>query len=551
MMGVAPVDVFPTHGLFDGGTATMVTCDNNLAMMSCFSELNLRFKKKTSIWLTDSNDASMASPPVHSAFGLGLSLSGYVGHMSLMLLAGSRLLFADIWPHFALIPRCLPLNGSPTRVTFSQTWNCLVVALQQDDKPTLAFIDPDTGMHIASASDKDRNPSEFISGLGHTGDRIYGLSEWLYVKDGKTFAFLLVTTKDGRLLIVSVNKVESRHDDGGVKRLQYWTRYKKVLGGKSIYSIVGDNDGIIFCADKTIHWDVLDLAEKRLRPMKQYELDSPATSLRVSNGKIFALTTMHSLEVIDHRAGEENDMALIHTDTISRTTVHAIDIGADGQDADTSKWPVTMLSDHKGGLAGVWIPWGQRNKEFRTIFEGILPTSVRRFTHARSRPLWLGSDTRNRYGVIASSKGGSEVFGVSVDGSLRHFTVISLELWRVLSLVQNLAQRSRWFNLTSRGSSDSESMASDDDIDIEPQLHPKLMHIDGDLLHRCLRYRLLEKMVGTADGLDLFFEYLDGLEGGSLTDDFRDGIGNSEEDRQRAYFKLGYDVLDYVLAPVL
>lgn len=547
---MAPVDVFPTHGPFDGGIAAMTCCDNNLTMMSNFSALDLKFRQKNFIWLTDSNDASMPSPPVHSAFGLGLSLSGYTGHMSLMLLAGSRLLIADVWPHFSLVPRCLPLDGTPTRVIFSQTWNCLVVAMLRDDKSTLAFIDPDSGLQIATASDKDKKPSDFISGLGHAGDRIYGLSEWLYVKDGKTFAFLLVSTKDGRLLIVSVNKSESRPGNGSARRLQYWTRYKKVMG-RPIYSIVGDNDGIIFCVDRTIHWDVLDLTEKKLRPMKQYEVDSPVTSLRVANGKIFALTTMHSLEVIDHRVGEDDEMDLIHTDAVSRTTIHMTDIGTDGTDPEISRWPVTMLSDHRGGLAGVWIPWGQRHKEFQTIFEGILQTSVRRFTQARSRPLWLGSNTRNRYGTVASSEEGSEVFGVSLDGSLRHFTLLNLELWRVLSLIQNLALRSRFFNPMSGGPSDSDSVVSDDDVDIEPQPHPKLMHIDGDLLQRCLEKRILEKLVGTADGLDLFCEYLDDMEGGRWTEEFRDGIGTSEEQRQGAYFKLGYDVLDYVLAPVL
>ncbi|KAF5133642.1 hypothetical protein E5D57_004268 [Metarhizium anisopliae] len=549
-MGVAPVDVFPTHGLFDGDFAAMACCDNNITMMSNFSMSSLKFQKKHFIWLTDSNDASMPSPPIHSVFGLGLSLSGYSGHMSLMLLAGSRLLIAEIWPHYSLVPRSLPLNGSPTRVIFSQAWNCLVVALLKDGKSTLAFIDPDSGMHLASACDKDRNALEFISGLGHPGDRIYGLNEWLYVKDGKTFAFLLVTTKEGRLLIVSVNKSESRTGDGGGKRLQYWTRYKKVMA-KPIYSIVGDNDGIIFCVDKTIHWDVLDLTEKKLRPMKQYDVDSPVISLRVFNGKIFALTTMHSLEVIDHRAGEDNPMSLIHTDAISRTTTHMTDIGTDGRESDVvGRWPITMLSDHRGGLVGVWIPWGQRDKEFQTIFEAILPNSVRRFTHARSRPLWLGSETRNRYGVVASSKEGSEVFGVSLDGSLQHFTLVNLELWRILSLVQILAQRNRLFNAMGGPPSDSDSAGSEDDVDIEPRLHPKLMHIDGDMLYRCLENRLLEKLVGTADGLDLFCEYLDGLDGGRWTDRFRDGIGNSEE-REAAYFNLGYDILSYILAPAL
>ncbi|KAG6017036.1 hypothetical protein E4U54_008585 [Claviceps lovelessii] len=551
VMGVAPVDVFRVHGSFGGGTAALACADNDLIMMTQFSETKLKFQTKNYIWLTDSNDSSMPSPRVHSAFSLGLSLSGgYAGHTSIMVLAGSRILFADVWPHYALVPRCLPLNGTPTRIIFSHAWNCLVVAMLRSDRPTLEFIDPDTGKHIAAASDKDKNPLEFISGLGHAGDRIFGLSEWLYVKDGKTFAFLLVGTKDGRLLIISVNKLESRCGDSDDRRFQYWTRYKKLFG-KPIYSVVGDEDGIIFAVDKTIYWDVLDLTEKKLKQMKQYELDSPATSLRVSHNKIFALTTLHSLEVIDHRTGVGTDMVLSHTDSIARTTVHMIDIGTNAGFPSDSRWPVTMLSDTRGGITGVWVPWGHQNKEFEVIFESSLPTSVRRFAYANGRAPWLRSERQNRYGVIASTEGGTDVLGVSLDGSLRHFTLIDIELWRLLSLIQNLAQRRPYLKSPRASLSDSESMVSDECLDFEPQLHPKQMHIDGDLLSQCLEYRLVEKIVGTGDGFELFREYLDGLEGGRWTESFRDVIGQSDEERQGAYFGLGYDVLAYLLAPVL
>ena len=375
-IGVSPVEVFPAADHFDGDNAALLCCDNSLVMMTAFSPRLGKFQRKQFVWLTDANDASMPSPPTHSVCSMRHNLSGYAGHMSLMIQAGSRLLLAEIWPHVGLVPRCLPVEGTPTRIIYSQTWNCLVVALLKGDRPTLAFIDPESGETISVPSDKDGKPSEFVSGLGHSGDRIYGLHEWLYVKDGRTFSFILVATKDGRLLIVSVTKTRARTDDGEVKRLHYWTRYKKVLG-QPIYSVVGDDQGIIFCVDKTLHWEVLDLAEKKLRPMNEYELDSPATSLRVEGGNIFALTTMHSLEVVDYKTGANGDMALRHSDQVSRRTVHMIDAGhpANGRVG----WPVTLLSDQRGGIAGIWIPWGQHNKEFDVVFEGMLPASVRRF----------------------------------------------------------------------------------------------------------------------------------------------------------------------------
>ncbi|KAK3192549.1 hypothetical protein K4F52_001348 [Lecanicillium sp. MT-2017a] len=459
------------------------------------------------------------------------------------MLAGSRILMTDIWPRAAHVPRAIPIEGTPTRIIFSHTWNCLVVALLKDDKTTLDFIDADTGLSISDPSDKDKNPSEFISGLGHAGDRIYGLHEWLYVKDGRTFSFILVTTKDGRLLIVSLKEMESSPTEGSGRKLKYWTRYKKWLG-KPIYSVVGDDDGLIFCAERTLHWEVLDLADKKLKPMKEYQLDSPATSLRVENGKIFALTTMNSLEVIDHRTSFGSDMALLHTDQISRRTVHMVDVG--NQDATSNQWPVMLLSDYRRGFAGVWVPFGQDNKELQCVFEGELPTSVRRFAKVRSRPPWATATRTRRYGTIPSSPDGAEVVGVALDGALLHFTLLGIELWRFLCLIQNLAQRSKTMRpLVSQSSSESE----DDEMDLEPQIHPKMMHVDGDLLGRCLEQHTLEKVVGDGDGLDLFCEYLDGLEGGRCTAEFCDATDDGE--RRERYFETAYNVLDYLFSPVL
>lgn len=513
---------------------------------------------------------SMPSPPAHSVCSLRHNISGYAGHMSLMVQAGSRLLLVDIWPRVGLVPRSIPVGGTPTRIIYSQTWNCLVVALLKGDKPTLAFIDPESGETISIPSDKDGKPLEFISGLGLLGDRIYGLYEWLYVKDGKPFSFILVATKCGQLLIVSANKTRYRMSDGRVRRLHYWTRYRKALG-RPIYSIVGDDQGIIFCVDRAVHWEVLDLAEKKLRRINEYELDSPATSLRVVGGRILALTSLHSLEVIEYkRAGTSGSMALIHSDRVSRRTVHMIDAGVPAE--GRGGWPVTLLSDQRGGIAGIWVPWRQRSKEFDVLFEGMLPASVRRFAGTRSRPPWLADGRHARYGTLPNTEDGADILGIALDGSLQHFTLIGLELWRFLCLVQNMARVSPEMapladaaalgrdkvevedadcNGDGDGDGDGDDKDdNDDDADLEPRRNPSSMHIDGDLLERCLRRRALDKMVRKADRFALFCEYLDGLQGGRYTQGFRGGAVPEQEKRGK-YVRLGYAILEYLVDPVM
>ncbi|KAF4984390.1 hypothetical protein FZEAL_413 [Fusarium zealandicum] len=547
-LGMSPITVFAASGPFDGGPASFACCDNSLFILTDFSERRGMFKMKNLVWPTDSSDASMPSPPIHSVYCLEDSLSGYRRHLSLMLLAGTRILLVDIWPHVGPVPRSIPLEGTPMRVIYSKTWKALVVANENNNRPTLSFIDPDSGAKISSATDKEKNTSEYISGLGHAGDRIFGLYEWLYVKDGKTFPFIVVTTQQGRLMIVSVTATEIETDNGPTRHLRYWTRYKKKGFVDPIYTVVGDAVGLLFCVGSVLHWEVLDLAEKKLKPMKQFRLDSPATSLRVVGSKVCALTTSHSLQVVDlHVESEDAEVSLIHSDQVTRYTGHVVEMG-DSED-QPGMWPVSIISTSQAGIAAVWIPWGRRNKEFEIVAEGRLPTSIRRFRRGRTRPLWSTMDRQRQYNTLFSTVDQAEVLGVSLDGSLQHFALIGMDLWRFLRLIQNLAYHNTDVCPFARRSlpSGEGDMELDMDLELEPQTYPDMMHVDGDLLKRCLDQRALKSLTSIGDGMDLFCEYLDGIDHGVHTANFR----ASGDDAQGKFLQLGYDILEYVLPPAI
>ncbi|KAK2924087.1 Cleavage/polyadenylation specificity factor, A subunit, N-terminal [Fusarium oxysporum f. sp. vasinfectum] len=528
-IGISPTNVFPASSLFDGKHAFFACCDNSLSIMTDFSPKGSRFKTKTRIWATDSNEPSMSSPPVHAAFCLEGSLSGYQRHMSLMLLSGTRVLLVDIWPHVGPVPRSILLGGTPMRVIFSQIWKVLVVAHLKDDRPTLSFIDPESGVNVATAANKDKQPSDYISGLGHPGDRIFGLYEWTYVKDGKLFPFIIVTTQHGRLMIVSVTALKPESDDGPTRKLQYWTRYKKKGFAEPIYTVVGDDVGLLFCVGKVLHWEVLDLAEKKLKPMKQFRLDSPATTLRVEGTKACVLTAQHSLQVIDLNVESENsDPSIIHSDRVTRFTGHVIEMG--DSEEEPGKWPLSVISTAQAGFAGVWIPWSQRHKEFEVVVTGSLPTSIRRFRKGHTRPFWSAVDRQRRYNTLFSTADQADILGVSIDGSLHQFSLIGLDLWRFLRLIQNLAYQDKKICPFVRNK-------------LEPQRFREMMHIDGDLLKRCLDMSALEELVLIGDGIDLFCEYLDGIDDGIYTEGFRE----TGSQGRKKYIELGYEILEYVL----
>ncbi|PTB72969.1 hypothetical protein M440DRAFT_1340680 [Trichoderma longibrachiatum ATCC 18648] len=541
IIGVARVDVFPTSVPYAGASTAFACCDNRLILLSNYSPEDCKFNGKHYIWPTDLSDPQMPCPPIHSIHRITQNLSGQDGHTSLLILAGSRLLLADFGPHIGNVPRSIPIEGTPSRVIFSQTLNCLVVAMIIDDRPTLKFIDPDSGSTISVATDKDRREVDFISGLGRYGDRVFGLHEWLYKKDGRVFPFILVTTQAGELIIVSTEKLHARSAEGDSRVLRYWTRYKKRLPGE-VYSITADAEGLIYCVHKTLHWEVLDLAERKLKPVKQFLLDSPAISLRASKGKIFALTALHSLEVIDYQSTEDGSMELVHCDQMSRRGVHMIDIGdpAEGQ----GQWPLTLVSDQVGVIAGLWIPLGQRDREFQVVFEAMLPSSVRRFVRARRGPPWLVDSTQRRYGTLPSSPDGSEILGVSLDGSLHQLSLLGIELWRLLLMIQTLAQ-------TKAGITSLDTLQVDsrvDILDLELQPTPKITHIDGDLLKRCLKLRILERLLGSDDIFHVYCYHLDAIGGGAYTVGFK---YEGETRRRERYFELGYEVIKFLVAPAL
>lgn len=542
-LGIGPSSVFPASGSFNGNAAIFACCDNNALIMTDFCHRANHFKAKYSVWPTDAKDSSMPAPLINSMYCLSDCISGYPGHMSLMLLSGSRILLTDVLPYVGPVPRCIPLEGTPSRVLFSQTWGCLVVAHTLDDCSTLSFVEPESGLIISTPCDSNREETPFASGLGKPGDRVLGLHEWRYVKDGQVFAFIIVTTKDGSLMIISVQVSENQGRDGSARQIKYWTRYKKKGFQEAVNSVVGKGADLVYCVGKTLHWEVLDLVEKKLVAMKEYILDSEATSLRMADGKVYALTTEHSLQVVNLRAGKQgNDISKTPMDEFTRFTAHEIEMG-DSVDKP-GEWPISLLGDVEYNIAGVWAPWGKRDGRFTTVFDGHLSASIRRFRRGHTRPLWARSGGQRKYNSLLSTTDGAEVVGVAVDGSLYHFSLIGLDLWRFLRLVQSLAHHSEAIcPLTHR------PVPASEDWQLESQPHQIVMQIDGDLLQRCLDRRALESLtkIGDGAGLVLFCEYLDALDGGVYTEGLKDG----SEDGEKGYFELAYSILEYLLGPVL
>ena len=524
------------------GSSILVSCDKNLILLrdheaggALFD--SVRSKDKLRVWPVDASNMAAAPPAVDYGITVGLPSTRH-GTTSILIISGSRILLAELQHQPGPVHRHLPVGGTPMKVIYSQHLQCLVAAVSKDNKPTLMFLDPDTGEDLGRPTDKTTGSAvDFISGLGRPGDRIFSLLEWEFKKDGNTWRYILVSTRDGRLIMVGTARGEPRED--GLAPVRYWKQFQKKGFDRPVYSVVGYDEGLIYCVGQTIHWDVLDTTEKKLKSVKSFELGSPATTLKIANGKLMALTSRDSLEIIDNGPAEREATGLSHVDPKARHAIHMMEVA--GTQPEEPLGSVVLLADRDCGVTGLWVPWQTPGRDCEVVLEAELPTSIRRFRRGRTRPVWEQSRHTPKYGRLVSTLDDAEILGISLDGSMQHFTLLDTDIWRFLRFVQNIAlTNEELYPFTHERNVDY------NEFDPEPRPDKGLeMHVDGDMLRRCVEKRALERLVSWPSHETRFVELLHELGGGRYTAGLAGGGG------REAYFKLAYDILDYFLRPVL
>ncbi|KAH8804808.1 mono-functional DNA-alkylating methyl methanesulfonate N-term-domain-containing protein [Xylogone sp. PMI_703] len=552
-----------------------VTCDSkiysiirNSSYNSGTSFLN-RYWAINQIWVTNVLDPALAQPNIDSITRLPTGFLRGSEDRTLLLVSGSQLMLAGLAPRSTAVPRHIPIRGTPSRILYSHALGgILIVGASIERKSTLLFIDPDTGVDISMPVDKKGDPVDFVSGLGNTNERIFGLFEWPYTKDGRTWHFLIVCTSSGRLLIISFDRgatssVRTGEADNSTaqdtRKIRYWTRYKYKTE-EPIYSVTGYPSGLCYCSGNRLYFETLDLTERKFKKISEFWLPSLARVLSHEDSNIYALTSNDSLQilklVIPENPEEESYQTLhTHSDKETRSGLDHKLIGVEH--------PISLVSDKDCSVAGQWASQNTKSDTLINVFEAALPYSVLKFHIAKSRPIWdhswymppiQPSATEHQDGshektsskesyhmdIIPSTRMHGEVLGLSIDGSLSHFTMIGVSAWRFLRYLYNLAIKSPMV---------AEFVHGIWKFPLEPATDPKIMmHVDGDILRHCLEGRKLEKLVcmgaedeGEAEIFNTFCELLRDLHRGEV-DRYQDA---------RDYVEQAYEDLEFYLRPVL
>ncbi|KUJ10314.1 uncharacterized protein LY89DRAFT_740042 [Mollisia scopiformis] len=503
------------------------------------------------IWLSDAADPSLRQPSITTFAQLRQSTSPTSRlNESLLLVSGSTLFLADLSIQPKVVPRHILIGGTPTRLLYSHSLNALVVGMTIDGKSTLKFMDPETGEDLSQAVARDTHlPVEFIAGLGHLNERIFRLFEWAYVKDHKTWNYIIVATNQGRVLIITA-QVSDDDTNGNTTgksrpRIKYYARHR-FRSTDPVYSVAGFPEGLLWCAGTKIYCEVLDQTEKRFVRTTEYDLPSPAINMEYSDGTIYALTESHSLEMLTLDLNEDEGSMIVrtHGDQLTRDGLHHTELQTYQQT------PLHLVSDKSCSLVGLWPITNTKADTLDTVFEAELAHSIVRFRSAKCRPIWDDSwvvsaenetvnDSRSN-GYPSSQMNQPETLGLSIMGSLSHFTVLQLQTWNYLRFLTDLAIRSPVV---------CEFTHKDTPLPLGSVFQPKLrMHIDGDILKRCLVGRHLEELLligqDTPEATMLFDRFCNVLRG-------HHGVNFVENAHPEEYLEQAYADLNYFLRPVM
>ncbi|CAK7273077.1 hypothetical protein SEPCBS119000_005460 [Sporothrix epigloea] len=439
-------------------------------------------------------------------------------------------------------------------------WSPVIDLVTSDEFATVKGLQGALNRDIA---DKSQYPDGAFNGQFSAPDRVFGTSgrgvtgaitEFRYGMRADVGLEVDFPTpvKQSWIFATRTETFDVEYHASRQSKVKYWTRYKKSFPNP-VFSAVSLGENVFSCVGNTIYWDRLDLQEKRLAICGTYELSSCATSLRIVNKKIVAVTNENSIEIIDFSNGGAGGMALHHADADLRSSTHMIEICSkiSDNDLDTS---VLLVCDRDATASGLWVPWRQPGKDCSVLFEADLPTSVRKLVRGRTRPSWQ-SHRKARFGLVPSTPDGAEILGVCLDGSLQHFTLLSLPAWRLLRLVHDLALTSPTlypFVFEKKSEEDESNYEADPSSDDRT-----VMQIDGDMLQRCVNERALEELFTNPAQAARLYASLKKLDGDyglnweppANLDDVQDG--ETFNKRTRRSIDLLYTILDYYLQPVL
>lgn len=541
--GASPCHAF--SGLVVGDPdIVLVCCDTELAILAA-GEIQR-------IWPTDGDRPMMSCPPINSVAPLYKVLPEY-GKSTLVMIAGPRIMVTDLQRRPKPVPRYFPVGGTPVKILYSPRLDALVTVVSKDGLPSLHFLDPVTGYDLSQPFERKKASGsyeyydvDYITGLGNMDTRTISLATWTYRAAGIRGDWIVLAMRrkenEGLLLIISAESENASHPSLP-RRIRFWTKFDRKIRDGPIWSVATDESGVFLCVGNHVQYHIIE--DNRFKVVRTHELPSPASWMQVVNQRLHVFTSKHSFIVLDYTSAPSSEtgeqMVRLHTDDTCRNSLHAIEVG-------TSPNTITMLSDPMCGIHGLWTP-PEDERPLKLVFQAELQASIRRFARGYTRALWGSHKNRLRFGCINTGPVGSDILGLTIDGSIQHFSLLNEDAWRLLRFIQNLALRSPMIcpHLSFLNLDDDDDYEDDGSLGPEPSLNPKSnMQVDGDILQRCVERRALALLVSKPQHMRRLKELLEPLDEEKVL-----LVPREPPYQNTPYIDLAYCILAYYLAPVL
>ena len=453
------------------------------------------------LWLTDPKSsafqqgqlscfaqASSNIPQGYSRFAAG----------SLFYLTGSSLVLADVSssPNPEMVPRHLPLMGTPTRILYSARLCRLIVLYTTIEllspgaplstgttvqrralHPAIAFVDPD-----AEPTRFDQGERAILNLLkaddAARGERFLGILEWFPTDGKKQYHMLVIHTVIGQA-----------GSQEAMGRLLFFFPYlddnkrikqKIILDHEAEISAVathGDSSLVYGCGNDILV-RFLNLEEKKFKQTMKVTLRSPAVHISVQGVNIHVSTKSHGHHILSL---SEDGLTARWAERTSRISAHHLIAPEES---------LVITTDFQCRVAGLWQPpRPQLDRTAPLIFEALLPRSITRLCRM-PRPVWQKKQLEEE-----------AILGTSEDGTIYQLSLLDEASWRLLAYIQNMVMREPRICPYPHPRVHERN--------IEPSMARKQnMHIDGDKLIRLLERgsrTLLEEMLaedGTQDRRD-------------------------------------------------
>ncbi|KAL9630874.1 MAG: hypothetical protein Q9204_004500 [Flavoplaca sp. TL-2023a] len=434
---------------------------------------------------------------------------------SLFYLSGSSLVVADIssFPRPEMVPRRLPLNGTPTTVLYSEHLDKLIVmyttevhqrgkrlrkgmAVQRTaPQPAIALVELDAEP-VGLDLDGQDGPNILDSSCVLPGERFLGLVEWLPTVGERQHYMLVVHTATGqagsqsaisRLLFFSLI------NDGGSATLKIDMDHKAEICAVAPYG----RSSLVYGCGNDILLRFLDVESKKFRHPMKLTLRSPAVHISVKGLDIHVSTESHGHHIL---SVVEDKLVARWADRVSRPSAYHLVL---------PEQSLVLATDLDCRIAGLWQPpQPHLDRTTPLIFEAFLPRSITRLCRIQTqkdRLLLTQPEPQSTYSTspINGKIGNGNVaraerylsienlLATCEDGTIYQLSLLDQASWTLLAYIQNMAMREP------RICPYPHPRVGEQDL--EPSMARKRdMHIDGDILNRLLERggrRLLEEML--------------------------------------------------------